>query len=641
MFTSRINHTNILLLLILVVAAFLRFYHYGAWSLSNDELSALSRLQFSSFDELINQGVKYTDFHPAGVQVFLWYWIKIFGNGVWMVRLPFVIFGILSVYLVFLIGKRWFNETVGLLAAATFTVLQYPILYSQLARPYSPGLFFSLATVWFWTKIVFDQRKRVTDYAGFSVFASLAAYTHHYSFLFVLMVGLSGLFFLRGKNLWKYLAAGVAVAILYLPHLPVFMYQFGIGGVGGEEGWLGRPGRYWILDYLKYAFNDSWITFLTVLGLGLIGFFINPIKRLTRFQWLAISWFAASFLIGYLYSILRNPILQFSILLFAFPFLILGIFSAFTDKASKVVRVLVPAIMLFGTQQIIQINKFYQQQHFGEFKDVAQKIANWNAQFGNENVTNTVVANNPFYIHYYLDRMEPGIDFAQYDNRGGQDFYELKRIVDGSSTPYFTHAWTKPCPKEIEDIILHKYPCKLQHYNYSGLSAVTLYSGNVSDSCIKVSFPLEVFINDFEQGLVWGGDPLNLDSTFSYQGEMSYRFDAETEYGPALEMQVGDINQGQFNRIKMSVFVYTESLLGDIPLVLSIEDEDEGLYVWSSAKFENFVESHQWDKVFFTFDVPELKSAKDKIKIYVWNAQGTSFFIDDFLVEFYLEEENF
>jgi hypothetical protein len=638
MFSSKISHTNVLLLLIMIVAAFLRFYHYGAWSLSNDELSALSRLQFDNFSELINQGVKFTDFHPAGVQVFLWSWVKLFGNGVWVVRLPFVVFGVLSVYFIFLIGKRWFNETVGLLAAATFAVLQYPVLYSQLARPYSPGLLFGLITVWFWTKIVFDKHKRFKDYAGFSVFAALSAYTHHYSFLFVLIVGISGLFFLKGKSLWRYILAGLSVGVLYLPHLDVFMYQFGIGGVGGEDGWLGKPGPHWIIGYIKYSVNGSWVSFSILIALGLTGYFISPEKKFTRFHWLSISWVVASFLIGYFYSVFRNPILQFSILLFSFPFAILFLFSFYTDKASKIVRVLVPALMLFGTQQIFQINHFYEQQHFGEFKDVAQKIANWNIEFGGEDVTNTIVVNNPFYIHYYLDEMKPGIEFAQHDNRGGKDFLALKKIVDESSTPYFIHAWTKPCPSEIDDIILRKYPCKLRHHDYSGLSAVTLYSVKTNDSCISPPGPLAIYTNNFEDGLIWGGSHANLDTTFYHQGVASYSFDENTEYGPAFQKRAGEINGGQFNRIKISVFVYSDDLLTDIPLVISIENEEGENYIWAASKIENFVEPRRWDQAFFDFDVPEIISPKDKIKIYIWNAEGGSFNIDDFVVGFYFSD---
>ena len=156
MIAQKIKTDQIILLIILLLAAFLRFYNYAGWSLSNDELSALSRLQFDSFSEMIEKGVMLGDFHPAGVQVFLWFWVKVFGNSVVAVRLPFVIFGIVSVYLVFLIGKRWFSPAAGLFAVSAMAFLQFPILFSQLARPYSPGLLFSLATVLFWTKIIFD-----------------------------------------------------------------------------------------------------------------------------------------------------------------------------------------------------------------------------------------------------------------------------------------------------------------------------------------------------------------------------------------------------------------------------------------------------------------------------------------------------
>lgn len=43
--------------------------------------------------------------------------INLFGNTIWAVRLPSIIFGLLSVYLTFLIGKKLFTTKVGLIAA--------------------------------------------------------------------------------------------------------------------------------------------------------------------------------------------------------------------------------------------------------------------------------------------------------------------------------------------------------------------------------------------------------------------------------------------------------------------------------------------------------------------------------------------
>ncbi|MBI9039541.1 MAG: hypothetical protein JEY97_15540 [Bacteroidales bacterium] len=68
-----------MLAVIIINATILRFYKYSSFSLSNDELSALHRLQFDSFGEMIEKGVKLNDVHPAGVQTFLFFRTKLFG----------------------------------------------------------------------------------------------------------------------------------------------------------------------------------------------------------------------------------------------------------------------------------------------------------------------------------------------------------------------------------------------------------------------------------------------------------------------------------------------------------------------------------------------------------------------------------
>ena len=151
---KRINYLNHLPLLpVLAVAAILRWRGFAEWSLTNDELSALYGLSLETLSLTINDYV-YNDMHPAGVQMFMFFWCKIFGTSVFFVRLPFVLIGIASVALTFLAGKRFFSFNVGLLAASFFAVMQLPILYSQLARPYSTGMFLVLWTAIAWHKVV-------------------------------------------------------------------------------------------------------------------------------------------------------------------------------------------------------------------------------------------------------------------------------------------------------------------------------------------------------------------------------------------------------------------------------------------------------------------------------------------------------
>ncbi|HPT10572.1 MAG TPA: glycosyltransferase family 39 protein, partial [Bacteroidales bacterium] len=186
---------HILLALILLAGGILRGYHWQEIPFTHDEFSALIRTQFPTFRALIEKGVM-PDGHPAGVQVFLYYWTDLFGTSEWIVKLPFQVMGLLSVALIYKIGKTWFSATTGLVAAAFLSFLQFPVMYSQIARPYASGLFFSLLMVLCWTFVLFiPERKKILTRAGYVIAASLCTYNHHFSMLFAAMAGVTGLFF--------------------------------------------------------------------------------------------------------------------------------------------------------------------------------------------------------------------------------------------------------------------------------------------------------------------------------------------------------------------------------------------------------------------------------------------------------------
>jgi uncharacterized membrane protein len=142
---------HILLGVIMLVGAALRVIFYWDFSLSNDELSALSRLNFNSFHDLMQQGVR-VDGHPAGTQVLLYYLTNYFGDSVAMVRLPFVLAGTLAIWYVYRIGRAWHSVSAGLLMAACFATLEFPLLYSRIARPYGLGMLFATMAIYQWVR---------------------------------------------------------------------------------------------------------------------------------------------------------------------------------------------------------------------------------------------------------------------------------------------------------------------------------------------------------------------------------------------------------------------------------------------------------------------------------------------------------
>jgi len=204
---------NILLFIILIVAVILRFWNFPNIPFMADELGALARTHFNSFNDLINKGVL-TDTHPAGIQVFLYYWTKLFGYSEMAVKFPFIITGIISIYFIYKIAAYWFNNTVGLIISSFMAVLQYMVMYSQIARPYIGGMFFSILMVWCWTNYLFNSNPKKTKWLiGYIVFSSLCSYDHHFALLFAATVGITGIFFLK-KNTYKgYLIAGLSIFV--------------------------------------------------------------------------------------------------------------------------------------------------------------------------------------------------------------------------------------------------------------------------------------------------------------------------------------------------------------------------------------------------------------------------------------------
>lgn len=623
-----------LFLLVILCASVLRFYHYASWSLSNDELSALYRLEYKDFHNLIQFGVMKGDFHPSGVQVFLYYWVKILGNSVAVVRFPFVLAGIFSVGIAFLIARRWFGEVTALFSASAMAMLEYFLLYSQLARPYSPGLLFSLATVWFWTKILFDQKPHWLNYAGFSLSVALAAYSHNYSFLFVVIVGITGFFYLKKTNRIKYILSGIAAAILYLPNLKIFLYQFAIGGVGGEGGWLGKPHPGWITDYLLYAFNGS----LLIITIFILFFLISIIlrfkkNRFNRFYLLTLLFFLLPFLIGYFYSILRNPVLQYSILLFSFPFLLFFLFSFLPQKINAGTTTLLVIFLFTGIFSTVSGKKYYSTQHFGEFKDVAAKLCAWDEQFGEENVAKALQANNVWYVNYYLKQLHHPVTFVQTKNDGNNDFRKLKQAMDTSSTSYFAYVQTKSVPEEVYDIIQTKYPYVVEDHDYSGLSRVTLFS----KKAVKPVAEKEVLFSlktDMENAAVLGTDSVLQCTSCAKSGRYSLKLDPLHEYGLNIIIPVQKYSGKIPAKIKVSLWAMFPDTSAKVILVVDISSADKKPIFWAGREIQYFLNPNTWNQGFFRCNLPAELKEGDLIKIYLWNPQKKTIFADDFIIDF-------
>ena len=335
--------------IIFFLAIVLRFWNLHEADFTHDELSALFRTQFETLKDLIHLGVR-PDGHPALTQVFLYYWAPLVNYQEFWVKIPFVLAGLGSILLVYSALIKLMPKNSGALIAPLIMASSELFVYHhQIARPYALGGLFVAWAAYAYIQWFYYQKKRIY-LVQFGFAASLAAYTHYLALLSVLIIGISAL--VREKEKVKdWWILGLAVLLSFSPHYSIFFHQLGLGGVGQ---WLGRPGPLWLLDFFNYSLNFSlglWGSLILVLVLLVQGF-RGPFKE----GWI---WFGLCFGIAFLYSVFRNPVLQYSSLLFLSPF----VFVFHSKNKSKSKLFLVANFLLLAS---LSLHLVFEREYFKE-----------------------------------------------------------------------------------------------------------------------------------------------------------------------------------------------------------------------------------------------------------------------------------
>ncbi len=445
----------ILLAVIMVVAAVLRLWKLGQVPFMHDEFSALLRTRFDNFHDFIQQGIM-PDSHPIGVQLFLWGWVKLFGWSEFWVKLPFVLMGIGSIYLIYGIGRQWFNRKVGLFSAAFFAVSQFTVFYSQLARPYSAGLFFVLLMAVFWFKVVFGTKTTTMQYIGFALSAWACSLIQYFSIAQAGLIFLTGLFFLPKERRKAYWLSGIAAVLLFAPTLPIFYQQLFVSGSIG--GWLAAPKSTFLTDFIQYTMNYSMLFMFTV---GIV--IILPLilgkhsKQRQPLRWAGIAWFVIIFAIAFIYSLLREPIIQHSTLIFSYPFVIIVAFSLFGTRTLSPwqTALVVAAILFIGTASLVMERRHYDLMYHQGFDQIAVEMQDDKEQFGDKIhfATRTEIGEAAEFYQAKTD-VDNRIVFNRYSTLN--DFHQW--LDENKEAPMLGFGWTDYVSPIWEVTAVGNYP---------------------------------------------------------------------------------------------------------------------------------------------------------------------------------------
>ena len=583
-------------------------------------MSALDRTRFNSFADLINKGVK-IDAHPALVQVFLYYWIKIGGSSEAWVKLPFLLCGFFSCWFVFKFSNKWFDYKTGVIAAIVVSCSMIFLIYSSYARMYATGVLFAILVLIYLFEIAFGNSIKLKDYVLLGLFLLLGALSNHMGALFGLIAGLLSFIYAGKKQKLYLIGTAIAAVVLYLPHLSITLTQMGYSIGAGEGGWLTAPRWYACFGFLKTVFGTGWVIYLLILLLIYAG-------NSTKFSFIydkKIVFLLAIFILYcltiQLYSVYKNPILQFSVLLIAAPCIVIVVargLSFIPDKIFPVAAIVLTGVFLVQT---IYIKKYYALGiKQGIHSSITQTIAA-KAKYGADSVA-AIYSTEAFFARHYMDVYK-------------QNYNYLTAFDSVFKTPSLLNQYLKTLKgkyiilSDPDAFLLERtkvyFPYMVYH-DEGYFKSIFLFSKAKVDST-KDETELSVNTVHHSDGFVFpkkfgpGNNSVLIDST------------NEFPFCVWADINALHLKDGEF--VIADATFKTYSGMEDLSVDFNIKKNDSTIFYagrnFKDAYMPDDVIQHGFSAIFIGTDLDKWKDAK--LECYFWNTGKKKYLVTDFVIK--------
>ncbi|MFA6291854.1 MAG: glycosyltransferase family 39 protein, partial [Victivallales bacterium] len=224
------------LIIIFAVAVFFRVFNISHTSLWTDELATYWAATAPTVDESIAR-VAATQGQSPFYFLLERFILDILPANEFSVRLLSLVASLISVFLMYSLGKLIFNDdSKALFASLLFAIHEVSIYYAQEARSYSLGIMFALLGQIYFLKLF--RRKSFSDFILYMVFSILTFYSHYIFASILIVQNLYYLYILIGKkaethpSLFKWCCSQVIIALT----IPFLLFQLS-GMFSNRVGW--------------------------------------------------------------------------------------------------------------------------------------------------------------------------------------------------------------------------------------------------------------------------------------------------------------------------------------------------------------------------------------------------------------------
>lgn len=400
---------NKFLVIILLVAAILRFYKINFQSLWMDEIYTMNITNpENSFTTIISE-VNQKEGFPYLYFILMKIFYFIFGYSPLVTRGFSAIMGIASVYAIYLIGKALYSKNVGLYAALLLTFSEYCIAESQDARPYAFYLFSVIMT--FYSLVIFIKKYSLKNAIQYGIFAGLLLNASFFGFINLFSQALIVLFFLciipkEEKIIYfkRVCIAGLIALLMFLPNIYKLSTLLGF-----KSTWIPAPtGESFTFLFRELLGNSEMTLFLFM---PLFIFFLVTIfkekntvsyneilERKNVFSFIIlIFWFFILIIFLFLKSYLDTPLIISRYFTSIVPVFYLIFGSSIAMISNKIIRytILICLISFMWINHDI-VRKYYDTVTKSQYREVSNFIID------NNKNNETVYTSLSYWYRYYM-----------------------------------------------------------------------------------------------------------------------------------------------------------------------------------------------------------------------------------------------